>query len=84
MRLFIYLCICISISNAPIFRGAAGGVVGPVTGVMTGVVTNPVVTSPVVTSPAVTTVPMMASLAPGIAIGILKALFIGQHSHLLC
>ena len=61
-----------------IYRGAAAVVPGGAAVVSPGVVTNPVVTSPVVT-----TVPMMATMAPGIAIGILKALFIGHHSHLL-
>ena len=61
-----------------IYRGAAAVVPGG------AAVVGPVVTNPVVTSPVVTTVPMMATMAPGIAIGILKALFIGHHSHLVC
>ena len=61
-----------------IYRGAAAVVPGGGAAVV-----GPVVTNPVVTSPVVTTVPMMATMAPGIAIGILKALFIGHHSHLL-
>ena len=56
-----------------IYRGA-GAVSVPA--VVSPAVVAPAV-SQVVSNPAVTTVPMMASLAPGIAIGILKALFIG-------